>query len=141
MIRRPPRSTRTDTLFPYTTLFRSVEIGDLGIGENAEAVGIALGRQVDAPIGGGGRGEEHRLFRDEGDMLVGQRVGEFGHGSSPCRVRTHFGVPSGFDRFCPLRRRPVWKYRHIPAPCLLALNKIASNLDRRRSEDNTSELQ
>src|SRR3546814_8225913 len=26
MIRRPPRSTRTDTLFPYTTLFRSVKI-------------------------------------------------------------------------------------------------------------------
>src|SRR3546814_15517490 len=26
MIRRPPRSTRTDTLFPYTTLFRSVWI-------------------------------------------------------------------------------------------------------------------
>src|SRR3546814_7168112 len=36
MIRRPPRSTRTDTLFPYTTLFRSVPQlgaplpGDLG---------------------------------------------------------------------------------------------------------------
>src|SRR3546814_19746546 len=30
MIRRPPRSTRTDTLFPYTTLFRS---GDRGIGD------------------------------------------------------------------------------------------------------------
>src|SRR3546814_10315341 len=27
MIRRPPRSTRTDTLFPYTTLFRSYQIG------------------------------------------------------------------------------------------------------------------
>src|SRR3546814_11781561 len=27
MIRRPPRSTRTDTLFPYTTLFRSAETG------------------------------------------------------------------------------------------------------------------
>src|SRR3546814_728107 len=26
MIRRPPRSTRTDTLFPYTTLFRSVSL-------------------------------------------------------------------------------------------------------------------
>src|SRR3546814_12876882 len=25
MVRRPPRSTRTDTLFPYATLFRSVE--------------------------------------------------------------------------------------------------------------------
>src|SRR3546814_3615597 len=28
MIRRPPRSTRTDTLFPYTTLFRSQHEGD-----------------------------------------------------------------------------------------------------------------
>src|SRR3546814_5011957 len=28
MIRRPPRSTRTDTLFPYTTLFRSRLVGD-----------------------------------------------------------------------------------------------------------------
>src|SRR3546814_10466550 len=27
MIRRPPRSTRTDTLFPYTTLFRSALVG------------------------------------------------------------------------------------------------------------------
>src|SRR3546814_5863468 len=26
MIRRPPRSTRTDTLFPYTTLFRAVDL-------------------------------------------------------------------------------------------------------------------
>src|SRR3546814_9972106 len=26
MIRRPPRSTRTDTLFPYTTLFRSIVV-------------------------------------------------------------------------------------------------------------------
>src|SRR3546814_13144929 len=30
MIRRPPRSTRTDTLFPYTTLFRSGLHGGLG---------------------------------------------------------------------------------------------------------------
>src|SRR3546814_16172598 len=28
MIRRPPRSTRTDTLFPYTTLFRSTGSGE-----------------------------------------------------------------------------------------------------------------
>src|SRR3546814_12662249 len=33
MLRRPPRSTRTDTLFPYTTLFRSgVEFGVIGDG-------------------------------------------------------------------------------------------------------------
>src|SRR3546814_17655306 len=33
MRRRPPRSTRTDTLFPYTTLFRSLDVrrvGDMG---------------------------------------------------------------------------------------------------------------
>src|SRR3546814_5180067 len=29
MIRPPPRSTRTDTLFPYTTLFRSTEVADI----------------------------------------------------------------------------------------------------------------
>src|SRR3546814_15625065 len=31
MIRRPPRSTRTDTLFPYTTLFRSLVNGPSGV--------------------------------------------------------------------------------------------------------------
>src|SRR3546814_6854999 len=34
MIRRPPRSTRTDTLFPYTTLFRS-SYGRVGVGTDA----------------------------------------------------------------------------------------------------------
>src|SRR3546814_1194828 len=39
MIRQPPRSTRTDTLFPYTTLFRSVARRrvDLAAGEAARA--------------------------------------------------------------------------------------------------------
>src|SRR3546814_8527602 len=32
MIRRPPRSTRTDTLFPYTTLFRSIEPDQQSLG-------------------------------------------------------------------------------------------------------------
>src|SRR3546814_10363354 len=34
MIRRPPRSTRTDTLFPYTTLFRSAARGVLGLADD-----------------------------------------------------------------------------------------------------------
>src|SRR3546814_16816672 len=38
MIRRPPRSTRTDTLFPYTTLFRSL----VGRAQHAEHVALAL---------------------------------------------------------------------------------------------------
>src|SRR3546814_1057734 len=39
MIRRPPRSTRTDTLFPYTTLFRSVD--EAGRGPLAGPVAVA----------------------------------------------------------------------------------------------------
>src|SRR3546814_7000795 len=37
MIRRPPRSTRTDTLFPYTTLFRSIPEPDIADGLEAAA--------------------------------------------------------------------------------------------------------
>src|SRR3546814_20236089 len=40
MIRRPPRSTRTDTLFPYTTLFRS----------DVDAV-VEEAREADQPLG------------------------------------------------------------------------------------------
>src|SRR3546814_2582923 len=51
MIRRPPRSTRTDTLFPYTTLFRSEDEGfqpfDIGFGGfvDATCVGDRIGLQ------------------------------------------------------------------------------------------------
>src|SRR3546814_6906007 len=66
MIRRPPRSTRTDTLFPYTTLFRS---------PRRRPVHPALGLSDDVPVpaargprgldrarsfgGWAGRSEEH----------------------------------------------------------------------------------
>src|SRR3546814_17395290 len=43
MIRRPPRSTRTDTLFPYTTLFRSA-LADLPLGEILPAAAEVEGR-------------------------------------------------------------------------------------------------
>src|SRR3546814_14046185 len=36
MIRRPPRSTRTDTRCPYTTLFRSLRLDGLSINEGGE---------------------------------------------------------------------------------------------------------
>src|SRR3546814_13656321 len=68
MIRRPPRSTRTDTLFPYTTLFRSLvavislPLGVLaafivmryqGVSANLLSLGgiaIAIGAMVDAAV-------------------------------------------------------------------------------------------
>src|SRR3546814_19016142 len=47
MIRRPPRSTRTDTLFPYTTLFRSPEPIDLLV---CDASFIGLEVLLPAPL-------------------------------------------------------------------------------------------
>src|SRR3546814_12883620 len=49
MIRRPPRSTRTDTLFPYTTLFRSLK--DVRHHEDAR-VSTGIG-EFDRVLGGG----------------------------------------------------------------------------------------
>src|SRR3546814_1982387 len=39
MIRRPPRSTRTDTLFPYTTLFRSLWTAHPGAARGLQSIG------------------------------------------------------------------------------------------------------
>src|SRR3546814_4033971 len=41
MIRRPPRSTRTDTLLPDTTLFRSLFVWQIGVAPDATGRGIA----------------------------------------------------------------------------------------------------
>src|SRR3546814_1377885 len=76
MRRRPPRSTRTDTLFPYTTLFRSVRDG------------VQHGARADPPFPVEGAGDDGRAdgvrglvrgavdARDgqHGDELVGKDV-------------------------------------------------------------------
>src|SRR3546814_13803393 len=41
MIRRPPRSTRTDTLFPYTTLFRSLRARYQALAGDRRLVGLS----------------------------------------------------------------------------------------------------
>src|SRR3546814_9572152 len=62
MIRRPPRSTRTDTLFPYTTLFRSV-------------IAQQIGRDLEH-IGVGPRGiDRRRAFRNPHDDVLRQILG------------------------------------------------------------------
>src|SRR3546814_3097099 len=60
MIRRPPRSTRTDTLFPYTTLIREVD-GEGGAG--GEKAGAEKARAEDA----NGKTARHR---DDGEMAA-----------------------------------------------------------------------
>src|SRR3546814_20082123 len=103
MIRRPPRSTRTDTLFPYTTLFRSFdpfvgfglfvvsgdEGGDIGLEFRRGSVNAALqllARHLGAPafdlVDPGRRSwcEVHMPMRSE-ERRVGQEC------VSTCRTR------------------------------------------------------
>src|SRR3546814_4633351 len=70
MIRRPPRSTRTDTLFPYTTLFRSTQ-GTRTLSTTTTAMlgldpahsGLPLHQLSPAPAQGRGRRGERSLQR------------------------------------------------------------------------------
>src|SRR6056297_2320993 len=75
MIRRPPRSTRTDTLFPYTTLFRAVavavlervhllldDVRDLADGAS-EQLGVLEQRQAHLAVAVGLQHVAHRVFQ------------------------------------------------------------------------------
>src|SRR3546814_3951506 len=80
MKRRPPRSTRTDTLLPYTTLFRSAPVlpprrverrlddlevdGAIGVGENKEAPVVVADVVLDAALPR--RDQARRAFRRVG---------------------------------------------------------------------------
>src|SRR3546814_13261284 len=65
MIRRPPRSTRTDTLFPYTTLFRSLRDQRW----NGLAHGDALRLPGRRAMGGQTRGESPRRSEEHTSEL------------------------------------------------------------------------
>src|SRR3546814_4580713 len=65
MIRRPPRSTRTDTLFPYTTLFRTTpaSIGTAGVGfqQRARQTETVITTGIDTHVGDGRHVAVHAL--------------------------------------------------------------------------------
>src|SRR3546814_11826010 len=98
MIRRPPRSTRTDTLFPYTTLFRSGRLCELGIARPGAPFGDADIDQEDAaaerePLGIGHQeipDQRQSEGGDEAEDRVGQRGaqpgGESGQAAAPQRA-------------------------------------------------------
>src|SRR3546814_15967749 len=81
MIRRPPGSTRTDTLFPYATLFRS-RIAALGAGGDGrevverraaqQRVGAVVAGQRDAQVVVGGQ----RLFDQRGQLRIAEGLPE-----------------------------------------------------------------
>src|SRR3546814_6344229 len=96
MIRRPPRSTRTDTLFPYTTLFRSVAHVAVVPGEEAQPVApdrtagvmVEVGQPVcrthqRQAMAAGCPGKAHAVARGE---QMGGSVHRFGPGANPCAI-------------------------------------------------------
>src|SRR3546814_15101307 len=80
MIRRPPRSTRTDTLFPYTTLFRSL-LGEFHRGEAILRDHPRAARLHDIArveglviVGGGGKGNEDRSEEHTSELQSLMRI-------------------------------------------------------------------
>src|SRR3546814_1530188 len=81
MIRRPPRSTRTDTLFPYTTLFRSLARRDLRERGTAVEARRDRGRAVDRDLRHGAMGvlaRPHRAARGTARDRDGDRARDLG---------------------------------------------------------------
>src|SRR3546814_17899972 len=67
MVRRPPRSTRTDTLFPYTTLFRSVVIDD---GRYDPKILAHVREEIQAGLGQWGRASLADRRRSDGVQIA-----------------------------------------------------------------------
>src|SRR3546814_15157327 len=112
MIRRPPRSTRTDTLFPYTTLFRSRLFARLFAGAVQElaaqepAAGRTPGRGQQRR--GGAPGEEVRRCRSDRRRERRARLWNESH-RRPDRgpQRQHHALPGYRPRLVPaVRQRP-----------------------------------
>src|SRR3546814_9909178 len=85
MIRRPPRSTRTDTLFPYTTLFRSAEhrgcdSGRLARARRGDQDGVRRSVKRRDQIGKGGfdrkRGQYARATANSAVSIIAARAAD-----------------------------------------------------------------
>src|SRR3546814_7159778 len=124
MMRRPPRSTRTDTLFPYTTLFRS----DRAIWLDARAyVGRDRGRRGARLWAGGAVGgcDETADFRRPAP-------------SAPAKARDRPDAAGGFSGAAGAR---FWRHFH-PRPTRAAGKRGGEDRKvRLRSEEHKSELQ
>src|SRR3546814_12696480 len=97
MLRRPPRSTRTDTLFPYTTLFRSERAPSLlhsaalpcwharyPAGNRGESPPVTGGRQDSGAVGKGCDGTHRR----EAEIVAPRKPGPLAAGGR-CWVSPH----------------------------------------------------
>src|SRR3546814_3558316 len=130
MIRRPPRSTRTDTLFPYTTLFRSGPTITVRIGAVEQGY---MGRRV----------SELDLLEHSLPYVGGQKIGTAGQGVAEVEADC-LGIgedPAGlmvdegrYDE----RVEPFGINRRLPSE---RADRTVLGCGFRRSEEHTSELQ
>src|SRR3546814_3504006 len=90
MIRRPPRSTRTDTLFPYTTLFRSARV-------SGRLEARTLKAPPSLPLGGAG-GKIAALRAHHAEALAARRLHD--------PPALHLGDALGAERLQALHLRP-----------------------------------
>src|SRR3546814_6853236 len=123
MIRPPPRSTRTDTLFPYTTLFRSPRIiAELGFLQLDEARALQLG------VGRRALGQPVEIGLEVGIDLVTERRGLARGGILRVHRIGEAALDPRFHRVDLLVLRSIQRIGHPRRP-------------HRRSEEHTSELQ
>src|SRR3546814_8256074 len=83
MIRRPPRSTRTDTLFPYTTLFRSERLaGGHCYGLSCRSLFMNRGLNIGIEIAGRGDRARGLAWGNATLLQVSPRIGGVTEGDS-----------------------------------------------------------
>src|SRR3546814_5188400 len=124
MIRRPPRSTRTDTLFPYTTLFRSHRSSSIWHGPASPGTGTRRIPMSEQPTA---REIQQAVVNQYGARA--RRVLE-SIGAAPAAEACCAPAPAGSDACCsPLGANEV-------NVSIAGLGGVAS-----RSEGHTSELQ
>src|SRR3546814_2322901 len=109
MIRRPPRSTRTDTLFPYTTLFRSDRRDDEPEQQFMEVPGDGVEdrRQRD----GAAQHQYPQRHRDAGPQARGEKEGPEPRGKQRPRSEEHTSELQSLMRisyavFCLKKKKP-----------------------------------
>src|SRR3546814_14584104 len=73
MIRRPQRSTRTDTLFPYTTRFRAAAVDD--VAEGIAGVADQEARAIERAAGEPATGEQDRVAAQHRAGGIEQAIG------------------------------------------------------------------
>src|SRR3546814_8574040 len=141
MIRRPPRPTRTDTLFPYTTRFRSRPSASSGAKPSSgfSPYGRELLQRL-ALVTGCPDEADQPADREEADQYPRERLEP--RRCQPRHEKAENAECDAHDReHHPLRSAAQQRREHLRTPQLKEGLRAKTAADRHRSEEHTSELQ